>query len=794
MSAKIQEQRQSKQNSAASRSCHALEAACPSGVPEDTSLPGIPEGTSLPGVPVAYSLQGIAASIAGRVFIVGLGNTLKHVVKQAVKAGISPLWVAGTEDKRKAFAFSGTAQVVCLGTKFDERLFSNEYAIIEAARQIHASALLVCDTNLGATKLLRKELRRANIQLFIPLGHEKVPETWLSYETHEDFDSAPEPQWRACPKCKLFHDMNQVLANHGTCPTCKQYYRLNSLERIAETFDKDSFVEWFSAMPASNPIGFPDYEKLLENVESRSGLDEAVRCGCAKLAGQSVATCIMESTFMMGSMGTVVGEKITRTIERATEEELPLIIFTASGGARMQEGLCSLMQMAKTSAALERHSQAGLLYISVICDPTTGGVTASFASLGDIILAEPGALAGFAGRRVIQDTIHQSLPEGFQTAEFALEHGLIDAVVPRRELRHQLASLVALHQKNDADAAEGKAAVLQNSSRFFNLADFFKGEHPEDFAKASPGNATKNQSLVNIAVKAVWNHRKARLAYSKRSVADAPGIKMFRTQSTGGKNPAWDSVMTARNTHRPTAQYYIRKMIVGFIQLHGDRAGFDDKAIIGGIGWLGNQAVTIIAEEKGANLNERIACNFGCPQPQGYRKAIRLMKQAEKFGRPVICLVDTQGAFCGAESEEHGQGNAIAESIQTMAGLRVPVVCVILGEGGSGGALALAVGNRVAMQEHAVYSILSPEGFASILWKDRTRAAEAAAVMKVAAHDVLKLGIIEEILPEGNGPAHENPKQAADAVSEFVLRSLAELDSLDGERLRQQRYSRFRAF
>ena len=250
----------------------------------------------------------------------------------------------------------------------------------------------------------------------------------------------------------------------------------------------------------------------------------------------------------------------------------------------------------------------------------------------------------------------------------------------------------------------------------------------------------------------------------------------------------------ARNVHRPTSAYYIGQVFDGFIELHGDRCLADDGAILCGVAWLAGKPVTVIAEEKGATLEQRIARNFGCPQPEGYRKAMRMMRQAEKFGRPVVCLVDTQGAFCGKEAEERGMGAAIAQSMSTLAGLTVPVVCAVIGEGGSGGALALAVGNRVAMQEHAVYSVLSPEGFASILWKDGSRAPEAAEVMKMSAAEARELGVVEDVLSEGTGPAHENPDQAAAELKSYLARSLDELRALSGEELRAQRHARFRAF
>ena len=257
---------------------------------------------------------------------------------------------------------------------------------------------------------------------------------------------------------------------------------------------------------------------------------------------------------------------------------------------------------------------------------------------------------------------------------------------------------------------------------------------------------------------------------------------------------AWESVQIARNVRRPTARRYLDGIVEGFIELHGDRAFADDGAILAGIGWISGHPVTVIAQEKGVNLTDRVARNFGCPQPEGYRKSLRLMREAEKFGRPILCLVDTQGAFCGTEAEERGQGNAIADNLVAMAGLTVPVVSVLLGEGGSGGALALAVGNRVAMQEHAVYSVLSPEGFASILWKDRTRAPEAAEAMRMDAASVLECGIIDAVISEGEGPAHENPEEAVAAVRDYVRGAYKELADLSPDELVRQRQERFAKF
>ncbi|MBQ1274022.1 MAG: acetyl-CoA carboxylase carboxyltransferase subunit beta [Cellulosilyticum sp.] len=259
----------------------------------------------------------------------------------------------------------------------------------------------------------------------------------------------PEGIYVQCPKCKKSIYRPELKKTLGICPHCQYYYPLSARGRLGMIVDKNSFEEMDSDLKSSNPLEFEGYEEKLEKYKEKTKQNEAVLTGKATIEGQEVIIAIMDSGFMMGSMGQVVGEKIARAIERATLDKIPLIIFTASGGARMQEGIFSLMQMAKTSAALAKHDANGLLYISVLTDPTTGGVTASFATLGDIILAEPGALVGFAGPRVIEQTIKQKLPEGFQRAEFLMEKGQIDAIVKREEMRQTLAAILRLHQKKE---------------------------------------------------------------------------------------------------------------------------------------------------------------------------------------------------------------------------------------------------------------------------------------------------------------------------------------------------------
>ena len=257
-------------------------------------------------------------------------------------------------------------------------------------------------------------------------------------------------------------------------------------------------------------------------------------------------------------------------------------------------------------------------------------------------------------------------------------------------------------------------------------------------------------------------------------------------------NSAWDSVEIARHRDRPTGQFYIENIFDDFIELHGDRRFGDDKSIIGGIGSLGGISLTIIAITKGANTNENIKRNFGMPNPEGYRKALRLMKQAEKFKRPVICCVDTPGAFCGLGAEERGQGEAIATNLFELSRLKTPILSILTGEGGSGGALALCVADKICMLEHSIYSILSPEGFASILWKDPSRAKEAADVMKITAKDLKKFEIIDEVIKEPRGGAHKNPMNTCEAIKSSIVSFLGEVKGIDNNKLINDRYNKFR--
>ena len=395
----------------------------------------------------------------------------------------------------------------------------------------------------------------------------------------------------------------------------------------------------------------------------------------------------------------------------------------------MQEGCVSLMQLAKTSQAIGRLHEEGVLCLCLNADPTFGGVTASFAMLGDVIIAEPKGLIGFAGPQVIAQTIRQTLPPGFQTAEFLMQHGMLDLVEPRENLRSTIGKLLNLH------------------------------------ASPTPPNLPPVEGRPPISDPSQLTDR-----------------------------PAWELVELARNVDRPTTLEYIGYVFDEFQELHGDRLFGENSSIVGGIARLGNATVVVIGHQKGHTTSEMVSRNFGMPQPEGYRKALRLMHHAAKFRFPVVTFIDTPGAYPGIEAEERGQGVAIARSIMEMSRLPVPIVTIVTGEGGSGGALALAVADRVLMMENAYYSVISPEGCSVILWSNAAAAPKAAAALGVRPGDLLRLLVMDAVVPEPEGGAHLDPATAAANVKTAVVSMLAELLPLTPRQLLDARYRRFRRF
>lgn len=546
------------------------------------------------------------------------------------------------------------------------------------------------------------------------------------------------PERRAyvkCPGCRRIIDLEQLEASHDVCPRCGHHMRLGARKRLEATVDAGSFEEWDAELEATDILAFPGYTEKLERAQRSTGDKDAVLCGRATIGGEPCAIFIMDGDFMMGSMGSVVGEKICRTFERAAELRLPVVGITVSGGARMQEGTTSLMQMAKVSGARARFAKTGLPYLVLLTDPTTGGVTASFAMEGDIILAEPGALIGFAGPRVVEQTTHKRLPTGFQRSEFLLEHGFLDLIVERENVPATLSELLALHA----------------------------GRIP---AADAPHVLPERHEPHTLLKKAGRKRR--------RSGNEAPS--------------AYDIVQAARSVEHPTALELIELGFDGFIELHGDRYFSDDPAIVGGIAWVGDQVFTVIGTERGRSTKERVARNFGSAHPEGYRKARRLMKEAGRFGRPVLCLIDTAGAYCGIGAEERGQGEAIASNLVVMSELETPIVSIVVGEGGSGGALALAVADRVLMLDNAAYSVVSPEGCASILWKTTDRAADAAEALALTAPRLAELGIVD-----GTITSSGTHRELAERIIDRVAHELAELASLKSDALVEARQAKFRA-
>ncbi|MGN0164988.1 MAG: acetyl-CoA carboxylase carboxyltransferase subunit alpha [Lachnospiraceae bacterium] len=582
-----------------------------------------------------------------------------------------------------------------------------------------------------------------------------VEESITSHLENTAAPEVPEGMWKKCNHCRKPLFTEDVIDNNFICPKCGGYFRLHARRRIAQVTDE--FTEWDETMDFVNPIGKKDYEAKHKAAQEKSGLNEAIVTGLAKLDGMEYVLGVMDNRFMMASMGRIVGEKIVRAVEVATEKKLPVVLFCCSGGARMQEGMVSLMQMAKTSAALKKHSDAGLLYISVLTEPTTGGVTASFAMLGDIILAEPDALIGFAGPRVIEQTIGQKLPKGFQKAEFQLEHGYVDAIVERNDYKKVLGKLLIMHRNSHKGIA------------YTDITQNMYTTHTE-----------KNDDIV----------------YAENETEKISGMaEQFRERYAGeSRFSPWERVQISRSNERPTGLDYVNLVFDDFFELHGDRGVRDDGAIVGGIAFYQGMPVTVIVQQKGKNTAENIKRNFAMPSPEGYRKALRLMKEAEKFHRPVVCFVDTPGAFCGLTAEERGQGEAIARNLFEMSTLKTPIISFLIGEGGSGGALALAVADRVVMLENACYSILSPEGYASILWKDASKASQAAKEMKLTSYELKKLGVVDTIIPESEPAGENNVAEIAGDISLVLAAFLNESTEKNTDELVQARYERFRSF
>jgi acetyl-CoA carboxylase carboxyl transferase alpha subunit/acetyl-CoA carboxylase carboxyl transferase beta subunit len=529
-----------------------------------------------------------------------------------------------------------------------------------------------------------------------------------------------------CPGCKAEHPEVTLAFYLYICPACKRYLGMPSQARIALISDAGTFRELDRKLVSKDPLKFVDsrsYRERLREARLETGAREAVTTGLCMIGGQPVVLVVFDFRFLGGTMGSIVGEKVASAFEEAIKRRIPLVSVAASGGARVQEGMFSLMQMAKVAAAASLHDRAGLIFVSILTDPTFGGVTASFASLGDVIIAEPGAQIGFVGPRVIEQTTGVPPPKDSHHAETLLRAGLIDLVVARPDL---------------------PAVVAYLTSRFKRVKS--------------------KQSSTEEA---------------------APTGK-------GRRLPAWQQVGLARHAGRPTARHYISRITSHFLELHGDRWGGDDPAIIGGLAEIDGKTVIIVAQERGGTAAEKEASHRGMAYPEGYRKALRLMQLAAKFGIPVVTLIDCPNAQSSYDSEHRGIANALARNLAGMSSLPTPIVAAIIGEGGSGGALALGVADRILMLEHAIYSVISPEGAAAILFRDAGQAESVSEVLKLTAHDLHSFGIIDVVVPEPEGGAHLDPDGTATALKRQILASLAEIDRIPTRRLLAERYKKFR--
>lgn len=570
----------------------------------------------------------------------------------------------------------------------------------------------------------------------------------------------PADLWTKCPQCEEMLFNKQLDKQLRVCPNCGHHFRLSAVARLEQLVDAGTWIEHDAGLQSVDVLGFVDqkpYPDRIVAAQTATGLRDAAVWGTAAVGGTAAALCVMDFGFMGGSMGAVVGEKVTRAAEYALESRAPLIVVSASGGARMQEGTLALMQLVKTLAAIERLSDAGVPFLSVLSDPTTGGVFASFAAVGDVNIAEPNALIGFAGSRVSSGTIAQELPAGFQRSEFLFAHGFIDRVVARPELRAELARLLKLLPARPAETPPAYPPLEVDLDRF----------RPLSF-------------LSSIA--------------SKVGELGLPDDRAAGADPAQGdqRDAVWSRVQLARHLHRPRTLELATAMTDDFVELHGDRLFGDDAAMIAGLAHLDGRRIVVIGQQKGADTDENIRRNFGMPHPEGYRKAMRVMQLAERFALPIVTFVDVPGAHPGPESEERGIAESIARSIGLMSGLRTPIITVITGEGGSGGALAIAVGDVVIALENAVYSVISPEGCASILWRTPDEAPTAALAMKMTAADQQALGVIDIVVPEPREGAHLDHAETARRLKAIVVDRLAALEDLTIDQLLESRYRRYR--
>ena len=528
-----------------------------------------------------------------------------------------------------------------------------------------------------------------------------------------------------CLLCEEPISQSEAYLKYRVCPFCRFHYTLSARQRIQLLADPRTFKETHKFLSSVFPLSFSSkatYQNMLAKSQSRTGLTEAAVTGRCKIDGIEIAIVVLDFGFMGGSMGSVVGEKIALALEDAARKDLPLIALVTGGGTRTQEGVLSLMQMAKTVTAANKLKEKGLPFLVVLANPSTGQAYASFANLADVMFAEPGSLIGLSPLRTLQGLSKQPLPLDAHTSEAHLAHGLLDNVIDREGLHTRIATVLKIltGQKSEQD----------------NLKDLLKTE------------------------------------------VDPP------------KEPeTWEAVNVARHAERPSAMVYMRSILEPFVELHGDRLNSDDRSVIGGIGYLLGEPIAIIGQQRRPPINGEKYHVY----PDGLRKAQRIINLSTRFKLPLITLVDTQGADPGLEAEEQGIGNAIANTLSMMLDVPTPVITVIIGEGGSEGALALGLSDRTLMQQYAIYSPISMNRhFGNNYPEEQSIDREAAETMMLTAQDCEYLGIIDHVIPEPEMGAHDNPREASKNIQLALTKTLARHSKQSENKILKNRYKRFR--
>ena len=511
---------------------------------------------------------------------------------------------------------------------------------------------------------------------------------------------------------------------YRVCPFCRFHYTVTARERIELLVDKETFKENYKYVKTVEPLSFSRrnrYRKFLEQDQNRTGLTEAAVAGKCRIGDVETMLIVLDFGFMGGTMGSVVGEKVSMAFENAARRGIPAVAVVSGGGVRIQEGVLSLMQMAKTVTAANRLRDEEVPFIVVLANPSTGQAYASFANLADVILAEPGSLIGLSPLRTLREVSKMPLPLDAHTAEAHVGHGLLDNVVDRENLQPRIASILQI-----------LTAQKQGKSNHKNL---LKSE-PEECDEVEP----------------------------------------------------WEAMTAARNSERPQASSYFRSILDPFIELRGDRLNSDDRSVVTGIGFMDGLAVAVIGQQRRPLVEGERYHVF----PDGLRKAQRLIDLASRFKLPLVTLIDTQGADPGLEAEEQGIGNAIARTLSSMLTVPTPMVSVVIGEGGSEGALALGLSDRILMQQFAIYSPISVNHTLGAAHHDHMLDREAAEALMLTAHDCLELGIADEVVPEPDGGSHVDPHEASAVLQTAILANLYQLSKMSEGKLLKRRYKKFR--